>query len=230
MALLSALNGAGLSVLPCSGPCNRNALTVQNSIVLPGVPTTSANLTQSYDPLLISGTPATLIGWADQQLSNDTMMINGQQPGGRHESFVRMPLNITLNGAGTIPSDFIEGSPVDAENSSAQLIQPGVYSMTGASLLFTFTVPGTTQARGITIQMPTLPGTTSGTGDNVVMQLGLYNWQTDRWDLFAPLQNAFTVADTAPYIGSDGRLLLQVTNPGNAPAPLVFGKPSLFFA
>lgn len=230
MALLSALNGAGLSVLPCSGPCNRNALTIQNSIVLPGVPTTSANLTQSYDPLLISGAPATLIGWANQQLGSDSMTINGQQPGGLHESFVRMPLNITLTSALNIPPNFIEGTPIDAENSSAQLIQPDVYSMSGASLLFAFTLPGTSQARGITFQTPTLPGATSSTGDNVTMQMGLYNWQTNRWDLFTPTQNTFTVANTTPYIGSDGRLLLQVTNPGNAPAALVFGKPFLVFA
>ncbi len=230
MALLSALNGAGLSVLPCSGPCNRNALTVQNSIVLPGVPTTSANITQSYDPLLISGAPATLIGWAEQQLGGDTMTINGQQPGGLHESFVRMPLNITLNNAGNIPPDFIQGTPIDAENSSAQLIQPDVYSMSGAGLLFSFTLPGTSQARSITFQTPTLPGTTSGIGDNVMMQVSLYNWQADRWDLFTPTQSAFTIADTAPYIGNDGHLLLQVTNPSNASAPLVFGKPFLVFA
>ncbi len=229
MALLSALNGVGFSVLPCGGPCNRNSLTIQNSIVLPGASTVTANLTQSYDPLLISGAPATLIGWANQQLGSDTMTINGQQPGGRHESFVRMPLNIALNSTSNIPQDFIAGTAIDAENSSALLIQPGIYSMSGGSLLFSFNLAGTTRANSMTLNMPTRAGTTSNNGPNAIMQTSLYNWQTGKWDALALTQSALTINDTASYISNDGRLLLQVINPDNAPAPLIFGKPSLTF-
>ncbi len=61
------------------------------------------------------------------------------------------------------------------------------------------------------------------------MLTSLYNQQIGTWDRFSLSQNTLTVPDTTPYIGSDGRLLLQVTNPDNAPAPLVFGRPSLIF-
>ncbi len=229
MALLSALNGAGYSVLPCSGPCNRNALTIQNSIVLPGVLPSTASLTQSYDPLLIAGAPATLIGWAEQQLGGDTMTINGQHPGGQHESFVRMPVNITLDSTANIPQDFIEGTPIDAQNSTAQLIQPGVYRVSGTSLLFAFNLPNTALTRSISLKMPTPASATSGNSSNAIMLTSLYNQQIGTWDRFSLSQNTLTVPDTTPYIGSDGRLLLQVTNPDNAPAPLVFGRPSLIF-
>ena len=235
MALLSALNGAGLNMLPCNGSCNRSALTLQNSIVLTGSATVNASLGNTFDPLLVAGAPATLIGWADQQLSGmDNMTINGSHPSGRHESFVRMPLNITPSSAADIPTDFIIGQPIDFQDAGAELIQPGVYHLSASSLLFEFSLPDIAKAQtgSLTIKTMLQPDFTGEQRSNATMQTHLYNWQTGNWDILSQTQGTFTITNPAVYIGKGGQagqILLQITNPDHAPAPLIFGKPSLMF-
>jgi hypothetical protein len=233
MALLSALNGAGMSVIPCSGACNRNALVQQNTITLASAPVNDNNANTSYDSLLLPGTTATLIGWTDQQIDGtDTMTINGAHPGGKHEGFIQMPISLSMDSLADIPVGFITGNTVDLQDSQAQFLLPGIYSLSSASLLFEFTASGATKAEhaNIDIKIPVQWEQLSGqllTGSSI--QTHLYNWHTGSWDSVPELQGIVTIADSTAYTGTGQQIFLEITNPDNTAGPLIFGKPSLIF-
>jgi hypothetical protein len=233
MALLSALNGAGMSIIPCSGACNRNALVQQNTITLASAPINDTNANTSYDPLLLPGATATLIGWTDQQIDGtDTMTINGAHPGGKHEGFIQMPISLSMDSLADIPVGFITGNTVDLQDSEAQFLLPGIYSLSSASLLFEFTASGATKAEhaNIDIKIPVQWEQLSGqllTGSSI--QTHLYNWHTGSWDSVPELQGIVTIADSTAYTGTGQQIFLEITNPDNTAGPLIFGKPSLIF-
>ena len=209
MALLSALNGAGMSIIPCSGACIRNALIQQNAITLASAPLNDNNANTSYDPLLIPGATATLIGWTDQQIDGtNTLTVNGAHPEGKHEGLIQMPISLTVDSMGDIPAGFISGNPVDMQNSQAQFLLPGIYSLSSASMLFEFTLPNTTKAEhaNVDIKIPVQWEQLSGqflTGSSI--QTHLYNWHTAAWDSVSELQGIVTVADSTAYTGTGQR-------------------------
>jgi hypothetical protein len=233
MALLSALNGAGMPIIPCSGACNRNALVQQNTITLASAPLNDNTANTSYDPLLLPGATATLIGWTDQQIDGtDTMTINGTHPGGRHDGFVQMPISLSMDSLADIPVGFVTGNTVDLQNSQAQFLLPGIYSLSSASLLFEFTLSGAPKAEheNVNIKIPVQWEQLSGqllTGSSI--QTHLYNWHTASWESVPELQGIITVANPMAYTGAGQQILLEITNPDNTAGPLIFGKPSLIF-
>ncbi len=233
MALLSALSGAGMSVIVCGGACNRNALRVQNTITLADAPLNDNKANTSYDPLLLSGAPATLIGWTNQPIDGtDTMTINGAHPGGRHENFIQMPVPLTINNLADTPAGFITGNTIDLPHSQAQFLLPGIYSLSSASLLFQFTLPPTTKAQpeNLSIKIPVQWEQLSGQMLNSSsIQTNLYNWRTASWDAISERQGIITVPASTAYTDTGQQILLEITNPDNTAGPLIFGKPSLNF-
>jgi hypothetical protein len=233
MALLSALNGAGMSVIPCSGACNQNALVQQNTITLASAPINDNNANTSYDSLLLPGAAATLIGWTDQAIDGtDTLTINGVHPGGKHEDFVQMPVVPTIDSLADLPASFITGHTIDIQGSEAQFLLPGIYSLSSASILFEFSVAGAAKAEHthVDIKIPVQWEQLSGQllpGSSI--QTHLYNWHTGSWQSVPELQGIVTIADPTAYTGIGQQILLEITNPDNTPGPLIFGKPSLIF-
>ena len=231
MTLLSALSGAGMYINPCRGACTRNAIRDQNAFFLASAPLNFNQMNTSYDPLLLPGAPATLIGWADQPIDGtDTITINGAHPGGQHEDFVQMPIPLAVNSMADTPAGSLMGNAVDPQNSQAQFLLPGIYSLSSANMLFEFTLPAATKAQqgNLSIKIPVQWQQLSGTLLNSSsIQTNLYNWRTGSWDVVAGLQGSVTIPDTTVYTGKNRQVLLEITNPDNTPGPLIFGKPSL---
>ncbi|GHO94980.1 hypothetical protein KSF_050280 [Reticulibacter mediterranei] len=239
MALLAALNGNGSSLPPCGGPCRGNAivnLSKQNITSLrPGLPSIPWNSTD--DPLLLDGTPATLIGWADQPLDNmQTTTVNGTVPTGFHESFVQMPLNIALDVTPKLSSDLIQGQVIASTGFNNEMVLPGVYMMELGSMNFAFDLSAldTSHIKGLTISVPNIDDNQIAFQDFSSLRTALYNWQTGTWDQI-PLNNYYTLASNhsrlREYIGPDSQVLLQVTNPDAAPSHngILFKRPALSF-
>lgn len=234
IAMLSALNGAGFSFLPCSGSCITHAITNTSKQTIttlnPGAP--SIPLSANVDPLLVSGAPATLIGWADQPLdAMNAITINGTTPHGFHENFIQMPLNINLSSPMNTPPDFITGQVINAQGISGgnvAMIQPGVYSMSTASISFEFDLPDILDASptGLTITAPNAMNRTALPEGASYVQARLYNWQTANWDPFSLNYGVLTTRNTANYISSDGRVLLQLSNQ-NLQGQIFLSRPSL---
>jgi hypothetical protein len=87
--------------------------------------------------------------------------------------------------------------------------------------------------RGLTINEPDLwanpfgPGTPVNTSH---MHAQLFNWQTGTWDTITFHQDAFTTTNTTAYVGSGGRILLQLSNQDDLQGMMLyFGTPSLSF-
>src|SRR5260221_6557528 len=75
-----------------------------NLVPLSGGPLTAYN---GGDPLLVPGSPVTLIGWADNPLdSTNAVTINDISPTGLHETLVQAPLSVDIAGALNLPSFF----------------------------------------------------------------------------------------------------------------------------
>ncbi len=126
IALLSALSGIGFNYASCNGSCLTHAITDKGNIYVTGGQVPNPNLRNDYDPLLVSGAPATLIGWTDQPLTGqDNTTVNGLQPAGQHMSFIQMPLNLNFAGRLSVPLDFITGNVTDIQNSDAEAMLPG---------------------------------------------------------------------------------------------------------
>ncbi len=191
------------------------------------------NLPNGRDPLLLDGTPATLIGWADRPLDaiND-ITINGSKPRGFHDNLVQLPLSIDVAGTLNVPPNVITGYLIDEQGSDAEDIAPDTYTLSMGSVTFEFVLPNTQQLRisSLTLSEPNaLDGAQPQTGPGpktVAIQAHLYNWQKMSWDSIALTSGTFTTADTAAYIGPGGCVLLQIAN-ANPSESLIFGKPWL---
>jgi hypothetical protein len=234
MALLAALNGTGMSVPSCQGACNKNMLIDQNVLVEANAPLDDNQVNRSYDPLLLPGASATLIGWADQPIDgSNTISMNGKHPNGYHENFLQMPIALTINNALDTPIGSIMGNAIDPQSSQAQFMLPGIYGLSSTNLLFTFTLPGTTQTQpgNISINIPVQWQPLSGAllGDKSI-QTSLYNWHTASWNGVPEHHGNVTIPDPTLYTGPNQQILLEITNPANTPGPLIFGKPSLTFS
>ncbi|HJT59073.1 MAG TPA: hypothetical protein VJ761_21380 [Ktedonobacteraceae bacterium] len=235
MALLAALSGTGFSFSPCKGPCNMHAITSKGSIFITGGTVPNPAAINPPEPLLLPGTSATLIGWADSSLPGiDDVTINGSQPGGQHEKLVQMPLTINVGAsspASTASAGSISGRLVDIESFDAQLARPGIYTMGHGYLTFEFSLPALSnlQAQGLTITQPDLldsspPGSP---GSSSHLQARLYNWQKGTWDSIALNSELLSTSNMSAYIGPGGRVLMQVSGASGFQGNVYFGVPTL---
>lgn len=187
--------------------------------------------TRETDPLLISSSPATLIGWAENPRDlNDSVTINDINPGGLRETLIQAPLNITLAGSLNLPPNFIEGQLIDASGNNLQVRFPGVYTISTGNMTFEYVVPNLPNLRVSGLTISELPDI------NVIAQSGsvpdaksqpfhLYNWHSNSWDAIPLNQNSFTTNNVSAYISTTGRVLVQFSNKDNRFNSLLFGKP-----
>ena len=227
-------NGSGNPLIPIlpfppgiNSPLFSNGSTSVSSV---GITPTSGwenTATIGTDPLLVAGSPATLIGWADnpQDLTNN-VTINDIHPAGFHETLIQAPLSINLTGSLNLPPNFIAGQLIDVTSNNVQIRYPGVYSITSGSMTFEYVVPESSnvQVNGLTIAEP--PDAQVGSvSDTNSSSFRLYNWHTNSWDTISLNQNTFTTNKVGAYISATGRVLLQFTNKDSQLGSLEFGKP-----
>ncbi len=251
LAILYALDGEGLfNFSPvCTGLCNgsvnplvpllsgvnsssfSSGSTYSNSVGITATPGWQYTDTREVDPLLVSGSPATLIGWAENsQALTTNATINDTNPAGFHETLIQAPLSINLSGSLNLPPNFISGQLIDVASNNAQIRFPGVYTISTGSMTFEYLIPqsSNTRVEGLTLsESPDI---------NVLAQVGpvpnvnsspfrLYNWHTNSWDIISLNQNTFTTNNVGAYISTTGRVLLQFSNMDSQLGPLDFGRP-----
>src|SRR6266849_9452999 len=216
-----------------------SSISISSSIALSGGPPAISfsgggpyiPMTGDNDPLLVPGSAATLIGWAEKPFTKD-VMVNGISPTGLHETLVQAPLTVNLSGSLNLPPYFIAGHLIDVEGNNVQAQFPGIYAMTTGSMTFEFAVPtqANLQVSGLTITEPPnayQPGLGPVAANGSPLPLRLYNWHTRSWDSVSFKQNTFTTTDVGAYIGPGGRVLLQLANQDSSLGTLIFSTPSL---
>ncbi len=227
LAILSALSGEGFTYSNCGGLCSTFAIAGKHSIITPPFGAPKLNPIDGNDPLLVTGAPATLIGWTDQPVDKTSdITINGASSGGIHDDFVQVPLNVDLFASSSLPPGLITGQVINAQGNDVQTTSPGVYTINTGSITFEFSLPGAVnlQLNNLTISTPVVM---QNTGINQV-SARLYNWNTHSWDAITLINNSFTTTNIKAYTSSDGRVLLQVINQNaSQKSTLYFGKPSL---
>ncbi len=251
LAILSALSGQGVYGIPIcgGGPCKVVPAVPVGSSVISGsgrVVSGSVLLSgggplvgYSSDPLLVPNAPATLIGWANTQTAgNNSVTINGSTSSGLSETLVQAPIDLSFSGPLNLPTDYLLGQPVDVQSkgNNVQLEAPGVYVVTTGSMTFEFSLPSATRlhASSMTIEEPStlsqmMPSVSSSSGPTDVnhMQTYLYNWQTKSWDSYPMQEFNLSVDTTAPYIGPNGRVLVQFLNTDSTVGSILLARPSL---
>ena len=239
LALLSALSGEGYAYEPCGGPCSTNATVSEHIITAQPFGTTQMKAFDASDPLLISGAPATLIGWADQTDNSvnvtDSASVGGTGMRGTHENLFQIPL--ALDFSQSLPAGLVSGQVVNTQgaagsgNNGAQITAPGLYSLPPGSITFELNLPGTTNVQAHAINnlevIQPLLNSTPGTKGAVVAQARMYNWNTGKWDAIALNNNSFITTNVEDYLGTEGRVLLQVVNNDKAQGIVLLQKPSL---
>jgi hypothetical protein len=243
LAILSALSSeGGYSIISsCGGgigPCKVVSYPVVSSngtaVYTSGwLGLTAAN--GGRDPLLVTGSPATLIGWADRPTdTTSNVTINGTSPAGLQETLVQSPLNINFSGTLSLPTNFSTGQLIDVQGNTAQTQDGGVYTMTTGSMTFEFTanIGSNSQVSGLTISEPANAALTAGSpGGTAVdashLQAYLYNWQTSSWDTITLIGFNFSTPNTRAYISPDGQVLLRLANQDTSVGTIFFGKPTL---
>ncbi len=251
LEILFALDGQGFFGFspPCLGQCSlpvpvlQAPLGIDSSLTGNGT-TYSTGVSMVFspgwqfagstnDPLLVPGSPVTLIGWAENPSdSTGNVTVNDINPTGLHETLVQAPLGVKLAGSLDLPPNFIEGQLVDVEGNNAQIKFPGVYTISTGSMTFEFQVPDTANLRvsGLTFSEPSNVNLIAQVGtvvDSGTLPFRLYNWHTNSWDAISLNQNSFTTNNVSAYIGPHGRILLQLANKDSSLGTFAFGKPSL---
>ena len=238
MAILTALSGEnGLSNGCGGGTCRVVAYSNGNAIYYNGG--SGLAMADGSDPLLMAGSSATLIGWADQPTeATNQVMINGFSPVGLQETLIESPLSVYLSSATNLPTNLITGQLIDVQGTNVQYEYGGAYTMSTGSTTFEYAVPpgAKQQVSSLRFSQPTnltqinsQPNVTS-TGpvvDASRLQVHLYNWETGAWDTIQVSGTTFSTSDTKAYISSDGRVLLQLSNQDSTAGTILFGKPTL---
>jgi hypothetical protein len=197
--------------------------------------------TMMQDPLLLSGTPATLIGWASSQATEtNTVTIGGTMLPQIQEAFIQAPLNITFSGMVDIPASLISSQITDIQVVGGNLQEYGsphlgVYCMSTGSVTFELTLPTLSQLQNSSLDFtePQNPGTgmafcASGAASDVThLNVTLYNWQTGTWDEKTFSSYEFTVDKAQAYIGPGGRILIRFDNQDSSLASVVFATPAV---
>jgi Protein of unknown function (DUF1355). len=234
MAMLSALSGVGYTYDPCGGSCQTHAITNKGIIYVTGGQIPDPNYKNDSDPLMLTGAPATLIGWTSQRLSDlsAATTVNNISPQGLHLNFIQMPLTLSYTGELNLPRDFVTGNIVDINSFDATEILPGAYSLSSGSVTFSLPIPNThASLNTITVSVPDLINNPNGQGtgaivNNSTMHERIYNWRTNTWeDMRLDQHGAFTTDKLADYAGPDQRVLIQVMSRNNN--QIYFGKPQL---
>ncbi len=183
-----------------------------------------------------AGAPATLIGWADQPLAGEnTVTVNGIQPGGLHETAVVAGLDIAFAaGSLTLPADVLSGRLVDAEALKADLLSSNAYTLTHGQITFEYSLPASQHFRiqTMTLSQPVdpsiLPSKQPGGPHSSASHVVLYNWQTNSWDIIHLTQSTpFTTQHAQVYLSPDGRMLVQYANQASDFSDIAFTMPAL---
>ena len=252
LEILYALDGEGLyNFSPvCTGLCNGSSVnplvsllsgasssssssgsTSSNFVGITATPGWQFTATRQIDPLLVSGSPATFIGWAENSHDLTTnATVSNTNPAGFHETLIQTPLGINLSGSINLPPNFIAGQLIDVASNNAQVRFPGIYTISTGSMTFEYLIPqsSNTHIKGLTIAEPpnidvlAQAGSVSATNASLFR---LYNWHTNSWDSISLNQNTFTTNDIGAYMSTYGRVILQFSNTDSQLGPLDFGKP-----
>ena len=234
MAELSVLHGMSYTFQQCARPCNQHSLSWKGDIFIAedhSIP--NPTITYTPDPLLLRGAPATLIGWTDQPLpALNTVTINQQTPGGRHDGFLQVPLSLNFQDTHNIPPDLLAAHVVNIDGYDAQTPLQGVYTVSNSAVTFSMFAPPSIHPTSLTIVVPDLlanpPGQSSKVLRNIsFIQAQLYNWQTRNWDTIHFDLNTYTTSRTSTYIGPDHKVLLRINNEQGMINTLIFTTPSL---
>lgn len=235
VAILSALSGEEANAYTaCSfGSCRSISIV---SPYLPRLKGPALGTTNSSDPLLVAGSAATLIGWADQSNQSinaaNNVTVNGTSPSGLQETLIQAPLNVSFSG--TLNLNSIPGQIINVQGNGVQIQSTGAYTLTTGNLTFEFTVPTKLQASNLTISEPSnlpqgvyAPSSSGSVVDANQLQASLYNWQTGLWDMFTLSSFTYSTLNAGAYIGQGGRVLLQLGNQDSTVGTIYFGRPSL---
>ena len=252
LEILYALDGEGLYNFStaCTGPCNGSSVnplvsllsgasssssssgsTSSNFVGITATPGWQFTATRQIDPLLVSGSPATFIGWAENSHDLTTnATVSNTNPAGFHETLIQTPLGINLSGSINLPPNFIAGQLIDVASNNAQVRFPGIYTISTGSMTFEYLIPqsSNTHIKGLTIAEPpdidvlAQAGSVSATNASLFR---LYNWHTNSWDSISLDQNTFTTNDIGAYMSTNGRVILQFSNTDSQLGPLDFGRP-----
>ncbi len=196
------------------------------------------SIVDGSDPLLVAGSPATLLGWADIPRGTNGVVVNGTTPAGLQETLVQSPLNMTFSGILHLPANFISGQLIDVQGTNVQYQYGGAYIMTTGSMTFEFPVHfGAKQqvsslrfseplnlSQKVSLSTSPISGTIAAANR---LQVHLYNWQTYSWDAIPLNGFTFATSNTRAYVSSDGRILLQLSNQDSTVGTILFGRPSL---
>jgi uncharacterized membrane protein YhaH (DUF805 family) len=181
------------------------------------------------------GSPATLIGWADQPLAGeDTVTVNNVHPGGLHETAVVAALDFSYaDGSLTLPSEVIPGRLVDEDGLGAHLLASGSYAFAHGQITFEYSLPSLEHFRiqSMALSQPAdpsiLPGEQPG-GSLVSSHIALYNWQTNAWEIIHLSQTtSFSTQNAQAFFSPDGRMLVQYVNMASDFSEIAFSLPSL---
>lgn len=197
--------------------------------------------TMMQDPLQLSGTPATLIGWASSQATGtNTVTIDGTTSPQIQEAFIQAPLTINFSGTVAIPASLISSQITNIQVVSGNLQgygspRPGVYCMTTGSVTFELTLPTFSQLQNSRLDFTEpqnlgggMASCASGTASDVThLNVTLYNWQTGTWDEKTFGSYEFKVDNAQAYIGPGGRILIQLDNQDSSLGSIVFATPTV---
>jgi len=238
MAILAALSGEAGYYGNCGGtPCKIAAAPGGSTYFLNG--RAGQGIVEGSDPLLVAGSPATLIGWADMPGGTTSgVIVNGITPAGLQETLVQSPLNMKFSGTLQLPTNFISGQLIDVQGTNAQYQYGGAYTMTTGSMTFEFPVHfgAKQQVSGLRFSEPTNLSQIMGPSTSPIsglvseanrLQIHLYNWQTGTWNAIPLNGFTFATSNTRAYISADGRVLLQLSNQDSTVGTILFGRPSL---
>ena len=194
---------------------------------------------RQYDPLIIPNAPATLIGWADGNSAQSTLTgnvtVNGNAANGHQEILIQAPLSVGVSGSFLMNSALFHGQVVNIEGANTQAVTSGIYLMNTGSVTYEYTASNLAHIHGSNLTLaenPLLLQTAGSAGINPTiladantLHVQIYNWQKQTWDTFSFSKFKLPVGNAQPYISSDGRILVQLSNTNGS--TVLFNKPLL---
>ena len=238
LAILSALSGTGSYISNCgAGPCSISRPLGFSGVGKVFVSGPGGPISSGPDPLLLPGSPATLIGWANQTKST-ALTINGTTPNGLQETLIQAPLAFHLSGTLNLPPSFLTGQIVDVQGTSLQSQYNGTYTLATGSVTFEFALPNSQTLNINSLTVTGVGNLTQNYGPPIQNGSGnivdashfhsyLYNWQTNTWDPFKMSGLSISTTNIAAYISPAGRVLAQFANQDSSIGTIYFAKPSL---
>ena len=184
--------------------------------------------------LAAAGSPATLIGWADQPLAGENAVtINDIHTGGLHETAVVAALHIDYApGPLTLPADVMTSQLVDTQALGTHLLTSGAYAFAHGQITFELSLPPLKHflVQSMILSQPVdtsnLPGEQPGAHSS--SHIALYNWHTNSWQIIHLTSSTpFSSQDARQYFSPDGRMLVQYVNLASDYSEMAFTMPSL---